>query len=188
MAHAAAGLFAGAGRDHLVVGEQRAVEQNNVGAGEVARAAPAGRRPRPARKTSARAAGRELHADIAPVSAASSGRLAFEIERDLAGHREQLGFKAAGERESASPEHDGAPRDDIGCQSAEHRIGCHAAKVSSRREQRKGLPLAQRQQARDLVDLGTGQDDGGDRAAAQAGARLQRRRRRQSARADQEKR
>ena len=31
VAHAAAGLGPGAGRDHLVVGEERAVEQHDVG-------------------------------------------------------------------------------------------------------------------------------------------------------------
>ena len=34
VAHAAAGLVAGAGRDHLVVAKERAVEEDDVGAGE----------------------------------------------------------------------------------------------------------------------------------------------------------
>ena len=41
VAHAPAGLVAGAGRDHLVVDEERGVEQNNVGAVAAAGAASA---------------------------------------------------------------------------------------------------------------------------------------------------
>ena len=90
VAHAAAGLVAGAGRDHLVVGEQRAVEQDDVGAGEPLAQRRRHRGGARARRRSRRVAAAISTPTLAPVSAASCGCLALEIERHLAGHREQL--------------------------------------------------------------------------------------------------
>ena len=64
VAHAPAGLVAGAGRDHLVVAKQRAVEQHDIGAVEPLASAPASRRRRPARRASRAVAAGDLDADI----------------------------------------------------------------------------------------------------------------------------
>ena len=97
VAHAPAGLVAGAGRDHFVVGEQRAVEQHDVGAVE-----PLAQRRRhrggarnieqPARR---RRRSRRRHWRR---SRRRARIVVLEIERHLAGHGEQLGLKAAGQR------------------------------------------------------------------------------------------
>ena len=115
---------------------------------------------------------------LAPVSAASAGIVALEIERDFAGDGEQLGADAAGSangssratalRVTTSP----ASTLNIG-------LAASAASVSAVAKHGKTLAFAQRQEAGDLIDLGAGQNNGGDRAVARAGARLQRRRRQQ---------
>ena len=116
-------------RDHLVVGEQRAVEQNDVGAGQALaqRRRDRGRarhedEPAPSRCS--------LDADIGAGLAASAGVLAFEIERHLAGDREQFRLEAAGERKALARAHR-APADDICCQHAEDRIGGERRRCSS---------------------------------------------------------
>ena len=173
MPHAPPGLHAGAGRDHLVVGKQRAVEQHHIGFAQ----APdnGGRELRRAGnedETLSRAG--DLDAHIGFGLGRERGVVAFEIERRLAGHQEQFGLQPAGQREALAGA-DCAPRHDVGRKHAEDRIG------RERRQRRIGAvkgerpALAQGQQARGLVDFGAGEHHGGNRAVAQA-ARLQRRR------------
>ena len=172
--HAPAGFAAGAGRDHFVVDEQRAVEQHDVGAGEpraqgcrhAGGARHVNQPPRPAD---------QFDADIGAGFGGERGIVAFEIERHLAGNGEQLGIEAARQGKALVPRH-GLARHQIGGQHAEDRIGGQRRKRVGGGKHGETLAFAQRQQPGHLIDLGTGQDHGADRTAARAGPRLQCRR------------
>ena len=145
VAHAAAGFLAGAGADHLVVGEQRAVEQNDIGARKSLAHRPASPPPRPARRRAARrrAQVRCRHWRRSPLAVA--GVVAFQVERHLAGHHEQRRRDAARQRElrartDCAPRHRG--------KRAEHGIGGDRGMTCRRGVKRERRALAQATGAR----------------------------------------
>ena len=110
-----------------------------------------------------------LEADIGLGLGGERGSIAFEIERRLARHQEQLGLEAARQREPLAGA-DRPARDHVGREHAEDRIGGEDAERRLGRVESERPALAQRQQARGLVDLGAGEHDRRDRAVAQARA------------------
>ena len=119
VAHAAAGFLSRSAAQHLVVGEQRAVEQHGVGAREAL--AHGGRHRRGARhEDEPRALALQLDADIGGALGAGLGIVAFEIERQLAGHHEQARLDVSRQHETLA-RIDRAPRHRR--ERAEHGIG-----------------------------------------------------------------
>ena len=174
VAHAAAGLGAGAGRDHLVVAKQRAVEEHHVGA----RHALAHRRrhrggARDDRRC-ARSPAADLDADIGRGLARGVRILAFEIERHLAGHREQLAPAGRPEARTARRARARCRVTRSGASTSNIVLSAMSGKRRGRGAERERLALAQAQQAGHLIDLGAGQHHRLDRAAARCRARMQR--------------
>ena len=140
VAHAAAGLGARSAVEHFLVGEQRAVEQHHIGLRQ-----PFGqqRRHRGASRheSEPRVTGRHRDADIGPAFGRGVRAVAFEIERDLARHGEEL-------REQATRQGDAfvdkgrAAGDHVGCQHLEDRIG------GERRQRLRGRMHREGQSAR----------------------------------------
>ena len=170
VAHAPAGLVAGAGQDHLIIDEECGVEQYNVRAVEPrAQGAVHAGGARDVEQPAV-AAG-ELDADIGLGFRGERGIVALEIERHLAGDGEQLDIKAARQRKTARRTRQPCASPVAG-QHPEDRIGVQRRKRFGGGKHRETLAFAQRQQAGHLIDLGAGQDHGGDRTAARAGPRL----------------
>ena len=96
----------------------------------------------------------------------------FEIKRHLAGNGEQFGRQAVRQRERLLRRDRGAGHD-VGGQYAEDPITLERRQSLRGREKRKRRALAQGEEARDLVDLGAGQDNGRDRTASRCAARTQ---------------
>ncbi len=140
--HAPAGFAAGADRDHLVIDEQRAVEQHDIGAGEpgaqgcrhAGGARYVNQPPRPAD---------QFDADIGAGLGGERGIIAFEIERHLPGNGEQLGIEAARQGKAFVPRH-GLARHQIGGQHPEDRIGCQRRKRVGGGKYGETLAFAQR--------------------------------------------
>ena len=173
VAHAAAGLGSGSGRDHLVVAKERAVEENDVGAGNPFRHAPGVTAAAPGMKLM-----RALPADSStPDIRAGLDRglriLPFEIERHLAGHGEEFGLQAARERHRSAG-NNRLTLHHVGRERAEHGIVGEGGERGGGRANRERLTLPQAQQAGDLIDLGAGEDHGFDRASTRSHARMQR--------------
>jgi hypothetical protein len=96
--HAAAGLGAGCGRDHLIVAKKSAVEEDDVGASHACRHR-RGHRGGAGDIDHAGVAGVKLDADIARSLARSFHFIAFEIERHFAGHCEQPRLRSSWKNE-----------------------------------------------------------------------------------------
>ena len=133
VAHAAAGLLAGAGR--IISSSVNSVPSNKTTSARASRSRSAGvTAAAPGTKTSRAPPARELDADIGAVSLAVSGLSPFEVERHLARHREQLRRDAAGqlERRAAARPLRASP----GRRQARRTSGCRASapRVSRRRD------------------------------------------------------
>jgi hypothetical protein len=118
----------------------------------------------------------DLDADIGPGLRGERGIVVLEIERHLAGDGKQLDPKVAWQRKRLVARDDLA-RHHVAGEHPEDRIGVERGKRFGGGKHGEILAFAQDEEAGDLIDLGAGQDDGGDRRVACAGARLQRRRR-----------
>ena len=110
-----------------------------------------------------------------PISSSADVPL-LEPQRNLAGNGEQFELEA-GQGLEGLAEADGAARRDGAIDGVEHPVGPDRVERRLRAEDRERLALAQRQQAGRRIDLGVGQDDGGDRRMASLALRLERRRR-----------
>src|SRR5262249_14185218 len=99
------------------------------------------------------------------------GRLTLEIERKFAGHHEQGRLDTARKHE-AFARIDGASRHNAHC--TEHGVRGYGRVTRRRGVKREGRTLAQREQARDLVDFGASEYDGINRTSAQRSLRVQR--------------
>ena len=174
MAHATSGLGSGLLADHLIVREQRPVEQHDVGAGKPGMQR-RGNRGGPGHEGESALSRANLDADADPGFAADLRRVALDVERRLARHREHFRFDAARQAERRARAH-GNSRYQARSQHAENRIGVDQPEGLGGSMERKLLALAQRQQPGDLVDFAPGQHHGLDRAAPQRSPRVQCRR------------
>ena len=171
VAHAPPGLVAEAVHDHLVVGKQSAVEEQRVRGGDapvqVVRDPGAARRkdeaarrpPRPRRPT--------VPSPISSVRTAPSSS--------------QSGtFPGTGKSSTVRPGSgsNGSPSltDARGTMSrpttSKMRLRADHVQGRARAPDRERLPLAQREQPRRVIDVGIGQENGGDRRVASLAARL----------------
>ena len=175
MAHAPAGLLAKPTGDHFIIRKQRAVKEQHVGFAD------AGvellRNMRTAgRIDEARASRIRRDADCAFAEVVEADFPVLEPQRNLAGDGEQFDLEAwKGFEGLAEP--DRAARCDGAIDGIEHPIGPNRLKGRLRAENLERLALTQRQEAGRRIDLGVGQDDGGDRRMAAVPLRLERRRR-----------
>ena len=127
----------------------------------------------PGTKASRDAPLENLDADIGGAFACGVGIVAFEIKRHLARHDEEFGLDAIAERKALARNH-GVARDHVGSERGKHRIVGDGGQSRGGGVKRERRALAQTEQARGLIDLGAGQNHGGDRAAAQSlAARMQ---------------
>ncbi len=174
MSHALSGLGAEAGHDHLVVAPDRAIEEQERGAGKPRfqlvgdMGAGGDEVEMPARGLVADAKAER----VAGAVIAAGMRLALEIPGALAGHGEGLDLDAAGravgqggfERPVDLDRH---ARDVLLAQHVEDAVRLQDRQHLGVGIDRKGRTLAHRQQSRDRVDLAIGQDHARDRRMAQ---------------------
>ena len=176
------GLGAHALGDHLVVAPQRAVHEQQIGAGRSAPAAQSvmrgavGEIDQPARPPASIS-----RPSVSPSMAAVSSRLgsALEIERHLAGRQERADRRAQGLAPASSSEISqlvrlqAAPRDELAVDHLEDRVAVEHGEHPRMGIERERRALAQMQQPGHRVDVAVGQHDGGDRRRAQALAWVQ---------------
>ena len=177
MPHARAGLLADAGGNHLVVGVDRAVEQQAGGAGKARAQARVDRaRSRECRRPSRRRRRTMRTPTVSPLSELKSacGRLRIlQIERHLSGHGESLRRR----RRYPGPSASQISNCRRGSRTRRGTIaGSSTLKIGVGLEHRKNLrrcidgerlAFAQAEQAGDVIDIGIGQHHRADRRRAQ---------------------
>ena len=176
VAHAPAGLVAEAVRDHLVVGEERAVEEEGVRGGDalvqvVGDAGAAGRIDEPS------PAGLDRDADRALADGVGLDLALFEPERNLSGHGEEFEREARQRLERLA---EARPRGAGRCRGRRRRKcgsrrSCRASRACPRIA--KGWRSRKASSPAGVIDIGVGEQHGGDRRMAPFAFRLQRRRR-----------
>ena len=120
------------------------------------------------------AAGRNLDADIGGGLARGVGVVALEIERHLARHREQPRLQSARQAPASRPGTTARRVTTSGASTPNMAIVSERGQRGGGGANCKRLALAQAQQAGHLIDLGAGEHDRLDRAAARCRARMQR--------------
>ena len=176
MAHAPAGLRADALADHLVVGEERAVEEDERHAGEpLARRRRISRRSSRHRRSASRRCGSPARASSPSASNISVSRTAlFQIERHLARDRERphldAAFAAVRTVEAAATHRVSSARRGtiVRFTHLEDRILVENRQHGGCGVERERRALAQMQQAGDRIHVAVGQHHAGDRARARA--------------------
>ena len=166
---------ADAGRDHLVVAPQRAVEKQQVGAADTASTL---RRHRGAagHVDDAPAAGRQRHADGALRSSApTSGAAPSSQSGTLPGTAKRLGSSpASGSQTGAELDRPGAAPTPASSTS-KMRFAARTPSVAAVAKSVKRWRSRRPSRPGDMVDIAIGQKDGRDRRCRRRAARLQRR-------------
>ena len=175
VAHPAARLVAEAARDHLVVGEEGAVEEEGVRTRDtlvqvVGDAGAAGRIDEPS------SAGLDRDADRPLADGVGLDLALFEPKRNLSRDGEELEGEAR-QRLERLVEADGAARNDVVAHDVENPVRADRVERGARAPDRERLALAQGEQSRRVVDVGVGEQRGGDRRTPALAFRLHRGRR-----------